>query len=125
MKPYAGFVEDGVDGILADNTREAWLEAFRRISDQGMRDLIRENSQTELKTKYSFEAIEKKLFEDIPELLYEHRDWNKRIILWPYKIKNRLYKAADLPMRAAGRMRIEGIKSTFSWMMKHYVRKEK
>ena len=30
VRPYAGFVVDGVDGILADNTSEAWLKEIGR-----------------------------------------------------------------------------------------------
>ncbi len=42
--PYSGLVRDGIDGILADDAPESWVEAIERLaSDAGHRQSLADN----------------------------------------------------------------------------------
>ena len=121
VKPYAGFIKNGVTGILANNTKEAWIKAFEMLASEEIRNKIRNESQKELRKKYSVDTIKKSIFQDIPELLYDHNNWSDKHCLIHLKVKKIIYEIMDKPARFMGRIRAEGFYSAIVWLKDHYI----
>ena len=67
--PYTTVVENGKNGFLC-NSKEEWLSAlYKLIEDYNLRQKIVGNAQELLRTTFSYANIEKRIIEDIPELI--------------------------------------------------------
>lgn len=121
VKPYDGFITDGEDGILCENSKEGWIFGFERLIEHNIRHSIVKKSQEELRTRFSQETIEKKLLKDMPELENYHAPEVKITGLKAAKRKERVCRILDPFARALGRMRVEGIGSVIRWTWKRYI----
>lgn len=74
VEPYAGFIKDGKNGILCENTADGWIHAFERMMNVDTRRRISREAQDELKNKYSMKAVYSDLCRDLPELHTYHND---------------------------------------------------
>lgn len=69
VEPYTYVVEDGQNGLLADNIPDAWLNALRKaIMDEKLRVACVENAIGYLKDNHSEQACIYQLKEAIPEI---------------------------------------------------------
>jgi hypothetical protein len=59
VEPYAGFIEDGSNGFLADNTYEGWKTTVLRVLrlDSGSKGLIRAQINRTVKEMFDYEPI--------------------------------------------------------------------
>lgn len=66
LLPYTLGVEDGVTGILCDNTTQAWVGALSRlIEDDALRQQIQRECLDRAKRAFSVETAAKKLLDDL------------------------------------------------------------
>lgn len=57
MSVYEDCVEDGVNGLLVDNTEPAWRDAIERlVRDPDLRRRIADNAQADVRARYSIES---------------------------------------------------------------------
>lgn len=84
--PYTAIVRDGFNGILTENSVEAWTAAIdRAVSDAALVQKCRDNAREALATEFAPEAVTAELTEMIPELqIYKA----PQIKLKKIKIKN-------------------------------------
>lgn len=69
-EPYTFIIKDKVNGILCENTPEAWLEAFELlINNAEVRQNCIINAQNQIRKDFTAEKIVKDLVNDIPELI--------------------------------------------------------
>lgn len=69
-EPYTFIIRNKINGILTENSPEAWLEALGQlIEDDQLRRRIVINAQKELIDDFSSEKIIQGMIKDIPELL--------------------------------------------------------
>lgn len=126
VAPYAGFIQDGENGILCENTKEAWLAAIDRLSDPQLQAQIAENAQAKLRRSFSEEAQSKHTVANVPALFYHKAPANPhRYYLWPLRMKARFLNTVDPFLKAWGRFRIEGLGSVIRWTWDHYIVKRK
>lgn len=125
VKPYDGFIEDDRNGIMCENNEESWLAGFIKMTEYTIRETVSKNSQDDLIIRFSKNVIKQKLLQDIPELQEIHlqKDITKGLRL--FIIKGEIFKMIDPFARARGRIKTEGVKSTVSWAVDHYILKRK
>lgn len=64
--PYAGSVEDGITGVLCENTQDAWVAAISHlIEDEILRKSIQENCLQMVREEYSVEKAAEEWLEQI------------------------------------------------------------
>lgn len=122
VEPYSGFIEDGVTGIMCENTKEAWLSAIDRLCDPNMQEQITENAQNLLRARFSEEA-QNALGDYENSAMFNHKapDNPRRYYLWPLRAKARILNTLDPFIKAWCRMRAEGISSVIKWTWSHYI----
>jgi len=126
VEPYASFVNDGVDGILCENTKQAWLDAIEKLTDPLLQAQITENAQTVLRTDFSQDAQTAKGMKEVPAIYYHQAPSNpRRYYLWPLHVKARILNIIDPVLKAWGRFRIEGLGSVIRWTWDHYITRKK
>lgn len=94
-EPYTFVVKDGINGKLAKNTPESWLECVCELLDENIRKKYLDNAVNQLKRKFNVETIQKNLLIDIPEFL-AYRTKQKCGSLLPAKFVYKLFRAADI-----------------------------
>lgn len=68
-EPYTQIVTDGVNGVLCDNTAEAWCKAVERlINDPELLRSCAENSRRILEERFNTETVTNELLAQCPEL---------------------------------------------------------
>lgn len=96
VEPYNIIVQNDYNGVLVDNTVEAWVDVLIKfIEDNTERSRIVANAQTIMEEKFNMESIYNKIDEAIPELRnYENNDAVKfhriidgRLYLWMIKMR--------------------------------------
>ena len=69
VKPYTGEVEDGVTGLLCENTTQAWVSAITRlIEDQALREKISETCLVRAQTVYSVPSAAESFLQNLEAL---------------------------------------------------------
>ena len=77
--PYTMIIEDGKNGLFAEDSVDSWFDALRRaVSDPNLRKECLNNSKNQLKSDFSYEAIIRRLSRDIDSLCVE-KEKEKRI----------------------------------------------
>lgn len=112
VEPYKLIVKSEFNGMLAKNEESSWEELLEKlILSKELREKIYFNAVKEVKEKFSYDYIMKKVLENIPEIKNQKK----------YKIKKRnlyLEKKVDLSsnfivQRVANGFKIYGIKYLF------------
>lgn len=68
-EPYTQIVTDGINGVLCDNTAEAWCKAVERlINDPELLRSCAENSRRILEERFNTETVTNELLAQCPEL---------------------------------------------------------
>lgn len=68
--PYTFVVQNGENGILADNTTEAWVEALSYlIENQDERNKIRRNAYMKIKNEFTLDKVAEKIIKNMPEII--------------------------------------------------------
>lgn len=96
-RPYTDVVRNGVNGFLADNTKDGWYQAICRAIDEPV--ILQEclsNAIRYLKEEHSTEKIRTQLFKDIPELRKKRRHKRRCRSLIFGKILYRLFRMGDI-----------------------------
>lgn len=122
VEPYAGFIENGVNGILCSNTEEAWLDAIRSMTDVNMQKHCVENAREKIRTQFTESKIAKKLLMDIPLLSSYQAPADRKVRgFMRVHIISFFIRLADPFVRAYQRYRQEGLGSVLFWTWSHYI----
>lgn len=97
VEPYTYAVRDSENGLLADNNSDSWYESIcRMIDDRRLRLDCAKNALLDLKEHFSDQAIRTRLDDQIPELLQEHKEDDRRYqLLFPW-IRYKFLRLCDL-----------------------------
>jgi len=64
VQPYVFGIKDKINGILAENTVEGWINAIRMlIEDKELLNKISQFAQEELQTKFNVESVAEKIYD--------------------------------------------------------------
>ena len=122
VEPYASFIDNGVNGILCDNTIEGWIEAIHLMLEGNFRQKCVENAQQLLRTHFTETGIAEKLLRDIPSLTsYRSPKDKKTRGLMKVHMVSFFIRIADPFVRAYQRFRQEGFCSVANWTWSHYI----
>lgn len=113
-EPYTRIIQNGVNGILCDNTPQAWIDGLSRlIEDTCTRQRISQTVQMQARTEFSIEVVSMALKTELGTIL-QHKAVGHRPIAIPLMPRievqfNRLYSAIRrygvyLPLIAAKKL---------------------
>lgn len=124
VEPYTGFIRDGETGVLAKNSTEEWLAAFKRMSNLDFRVKCVENAQRQIKDQFSPEVLFARLAQDCPEITNFSAPKNQqaRGLIWA-RVRASILTIADPFLRIRGRWKLEGFGSVCRWTWQHYIRR--
>ena len=119
-EPYTDVIRDGINGFLADNTRESWREKLTQaIEDAALRAACRENARQNLLNDFTEESIMNRWLQGIPELIDPPRDRRSvRISPWA-KARYYLYRPLDWAYLALFYFRKKGLPGLFNRIRMH------
>lgn len=125
VAPYHGFIEDKKNGFLCENTVDGWIGAFEKACNKEAREKCVENAKTQIREKFSQDAIIKRIVEEIPELLeYKKRKQNiSKIKFYQLKLYSKVASVMDLFLRAKGRWKVEGFTNLIMYIWQKKVLK--
>ena len=113
-------VKDGDNGLLADNTPEAWADALcRMIRDSALRRDCVENAIDYLQENHSEDAVIARLEEGIPEILLEKQSYRKCGHFEAFRILYYLSRVFDWLYMTSFYLKRTGIRDVFARMMVH------
>ena len=122
VEPYKSTVQPGEMGILANNDPQSWEEAFDKMINCDRAEFV-SVIQKAIIRNYGIEDIGRTIIETYPDIkTYESK--RKKISGLNWNISTGFSKAvnlSDYPLRATGRIREEGIRSTVAWIKARYM----
>ena len=87
--PYTLVVEQGINGLLSENTPEGWLAAITQMAeDKPLRDALRAGAKQTMRRRFSPEGVIERLLAAVPELREYEAAKGKTPQLLFVKIKN-------------------------------------
>lgn len=110
IEPFIYIVENGKNGILCENTEEAWYNAIKKlIEDEELRQGIAEQAFLTLKEGYSLEVVGANMTELVPQLV-NYKAPNKKIsVRFLNKYYNQMRLWVDKMYRILKQKPIRGI----------------
>lgn len=125
VEPYSGYVVDGADGILCNNDAHEWKMAFDKMRKPKFRESIVKNAQNKLESNYGAERLVERMTQECPELImYKAPHDGKTCHLGFVKIKCTFLSVYDYCRRVFLRIKIDGLKSLFVLIWRHYILKK-
>ena len=119
-EPYTFVIKDGINGFLADNTTESWIETIcRAVEDTNLRRSCIEKAQKHLREEFNIDTIRNKLLTDIPELIRMPVSNDSCGELFTAQIKYRLFRVADVIYLTFFYLRREGLTGVFERIRMH------
>ena len=126
VAPYSGYVRDHETGLLCGNTPEEWADAVSEMLQSGGESYVL-NARDKLMKEFSISEIGKRMTAAGPELLTfqaparagDKQQWDRM------RMFVSCARRMDMPLRAAGRLRTEGLGSTVDWIYQRYIKKNK
>ncbi|HWQ99125.1 MAG TPA: hypothetical protein VN538_13665 [Clostridia bacterium] len=87
--PYTLVVEQGINGLLSENTPEGWLAAITQmVEDKPLRDALRAGAKQTMRRRFSPEGVIERLLAAVPELREYEAPKGKAPQLLSIRIKN-------------------------------------
>ena len=94
-EPYTYVIKDGMNGMLAKNSKEDWLRCISKLMDCDIRNQCLENAIRQLKEQFNSTKIYETLINEVPEFI-ECRRKNKCNSLKLNRIIYRFSRGADI-----------------------------
>lgn len=95
LLPYTLIVENGINGILVDNTIDGWSKGIMELlNDHALRKRIVQNAQKQIRETFTIQSARTKLFSELPELLVYNK-CNKGKSYKKHRFINVLFCAID------------------------------
>jgi len=113
-EPYIFAVDNEINGLLCENNREAWEQAFcRLIEDRQLRNKCIINSQNNLREVFTSEKIYRSMYEEMPELT-NHSAPNKvsGSTFWYAKCEYVVFRLMESLYLTAYTLKREGLSGT-------------
>lgn len=121
VEPYTDVVEDGYNGILAENTLESWKEKFILLLDNpSLRRLCSQNAQKHVAEKFSEEAVMKHILDELPEISQsKEKLYRKCSSLAVQRLWYRILRCLDYIYKLFFYLKSEGLKSVCRKAVSH------
>lgn len=95
-EPFTYAVKDRYNGILSSNDTESWFEAISfAIDHPELRKECLRNARDQIRTEFTAEAFEAKLYRDVPELLGRDTERKPSRSLLGAKLRYRVFSLID------------------------------
>jgi len=118
--PYTLVVENGINGLLCDNTPESWLSAIERlIEDQTLRETLGAGARQTIRKRFSADGVIERLLSAIPELgEFSSPNGKAPSLIW-LKLGQIFFRLRDYAFYTLLRVRQTGIFNTAKRIVLH------
>ncbi|MBA4347987.1 MAG: hypothetical protein C0413_03955 [Clostridiales bacterium] len=130
--PYTLVVEDGINGLLCENTPESWLSAIERmIEEPTLREKLCTGARETIRKRFSAGGVIERLLSAVSELGEFTAPKDKTLSLLWLKIGHIFFRIGDYAFYALLRVKQAGVSETakrivrHAWMRSHARESEK
>jgi glycosyltransferase involved in cell wall biosynthesis len=118
--PYTLVVEQGVNGLLSENTPEGWISAIARmVEDKALRDKLRAGAKQTMRRRFSPEGVIERLLTAVPELCAFNAPEGKAPLLIFLRIGHVFNRFFDYGFYTMLRLKEGGVINTFRRIVLH------
>jgi hypothetical protein len=121
-EPYTYVIQDGINGVLADNSPDSWFEKLSDlIDDCEKRESCLDHAVGQLQNEFCVERIRAGLFKDIPELLVTRKKKRCRSF-FVNKFFYKLFRCADIGYLTLFYLRRSGVAGVVKRAENHMIK---
>lgn len=118
--PYTLVVEQGINGLLSENTPEGWLAAITRmVEDKSLREALRVGAKQTMRRRFSPEGVIERLLTAVPELRAFESPKGKAPLLIFLRIGHVFNRLCDYGFYTMLRLKEGGVINTCKRIVSH------